>query len=135
MRKKLYALTQVGRKEDRRQYRRREAYCPVVARLELRRLNQVFDAPCSLINISESGCLLYSNGFPWRDDDLGDQRDAETSFPRLSDHVRIFVPWIGVSMDGTIIQQGQYTLHVKFEELAASSVVNRIARIKRLRKS
>ncbi|PWW01663.1 hypothetical protein DFR52_102326 [Hoeflea marina] len=127
--KKLHNLTRIGRQEDRRHYFRRDANCPAVVAMSTRDTQGQFSAGGLVVNISEQGCLITSGAFPWRDDVLDAGSDAPAGFPRIAEHVQIFLPWTGTTIGAVIKEQGNYTLRLQFVTLMPELLVDRIARM------
>jgi len=120
MKPKNYMLTRSGEelKDPRRVYPRRDANCPVIARVRQREREEQISVPSWLINICEDGCLLSSDHFPRRIDD-----------------VALTIPGISSPVRGKARAQGKYTVNVRFTKLLTVEVVNMVARIKTISKS
>lgn len=118
MRPKNYALTQLGAKADRRIFLRRDANCPIIAHVRRRNSDEHIAVPCWLVNLCEDGCLVTSDYFPSRVEDI-----------------YIVVPGLGSKVHGKARSQGNYTLNVKFSTLLTSDIVDKIGRIKTIPKT
>ena len=115
-----YLITQasVDRKEKRRVYPRRDANCPVIARVRQRERKEEVSIPCWLVNLCEDGCLVISDYFPSRIEDI-----------------TLTIPGMGQKVRGKARGQGDYTINVKFAKLLETALVERIARLKTVQKS
>ncbi|MBW3097073.1 hypothetical protein [Pseudohoeflea coraliihabitans] len=122
-----HALTQLGDGLERRQFFRRDAICPVLLFLVSQDRRQKHVVAARLVNLSEGGCMVADDAFPWRDDDLSAARLAERSFPRLGETIIMRVPWIDMSFSGSIRRQGNYTLNIEFTELVPTPLVERMS--------
>ncbi|MBU4529451.1 MAG: hypothetical protein KUA43_10085 [Hoeflea sp.] len=119
MQPKRYELTQLGgAKENRRVYPRRDANCPVIAHVRRRHADEHVAVPCWLVNLSEDGCLVTSDYFPSKVEDL-----------------YIIIPGLGSKVHGKARSQGNYTLNVKFTTLLTPDIVGKIGRITVIPKS
>ena len=119
MKPRNYMLTRtsVELKEKRRVFPRRDANCPVIARVRLRSRQEQIQVPCWLVNLSEDGCLLSSDHFPHRVDDI-----------------HLTIPGVGTPVHGKPRAQGQHTINVRFSKLLKIEVVDMIARIRTIPK-
>ena len=119
MQPKRYALTQLGSPEDRRlAFIRRDANCPVITHVRIRAGGDHIAVPSWLVNISEDGCLVTSD-----------------YFPKKAEDVYIIIPGLGSKLHGKARNQGKYTLNVKFTTLLTSDIVEKVGRIKTVPKS
>ena len=119
MQPKRYALTQLGElKDPRRVYLRRDANCPVIVHARRREGEDHIAVPSWMVNLCEDGCLVTSD-----------------HFPKKAEDVYIIVPGLGSKVHGKVRTQGKYTLNVKFTTLLTADVVAKIARIKTVPKS
>ncbi|MDZ7601013.1 MAG: hypothetical protein U1A06_06535 [Hoeflea sp.] len=119
MQPKRYALTQLGdAKDGRRIYVRRDANCPVITHVRKRDGDEHIAVPSWLVNLCEDGCLLTSDYFPSRAED-----------------VYIIIPGLGSKVHGKARSQGRYTINVKFTTLLTTDIVNKIGRIKTIPKT
>lgn len=119
MKPKNYLLTRSGeeQKDHRRVFPRRDANCPVIARVRQRERVEVIAVPCWLVNLCEDGCLLTSDHFPHKVDD-----------------VSLTVPGIPAPVRGKARSQGKHTINVKFAKLLKIETVDMVARIKTIPK-
>lgn len=127
--KKLQTLTRIGRDNERRLHIRRDANCPAVMYLTIRNAREHFAINGMVVNISEGGCLITSAGFPWRDDVLDADGADGDDFPRISEVVRVHLPWTETTVGGLIKKQGNHTLRIQFDFSLRSNLVDRIARM------
>ena len=119
MQPKRYALTQLGELRDgRRAFIRRDANCPVITHVRRRDSDEHIAVPCWLVNISEDGCLVTSDYFPSKAED-----------------VYIIIPGLGSKVHGKARAQGNYTINVKFTTNLTTDIVDKIGRIKTVSKS
>ena len=119
MQPKRYALTQLGGlKDPRRVYVRRDANCPVITHVRQRDGDDHVAVPSWMVNICEDGCLLTSDYFPAKAED-----------------VYIIIPGLGAKVHGKARTQGRYTINVKFTTLLTGDIVDKVARIKTIPKS
>ncbi|SOE18875.1 hypothetical protein SAMN05877838_3820 [Hoeflea halophila] len=119
MKPKNYLLTRSGEelKETRRVYPRRDANCPVIARVRQRGREEQVSVPCWLVNLCEEGCMLTSD-----------------HFPRKIDEVHLTIPGISTPVRGRISSQGKFTINVRFAKLLKVQTVDVVARIKTIPK-
>lgn len=115
MKPKNYLLTRSGveLKETRRVYPRRDANCPVIARIRQREREEQVSVPCWLVNLCEDGCMLTSD-----------------HFPRKIDEVHLTIPGISSPVRGKVRSQGKFTINVSFAKLLRVETVDMVARIK-----
>lgn len=120
MKPKNYMLTRSGEglKDTRRVYPRRDANCPVIARVRQREREEQVSVPCWLINLCEDGCMLTSD-----------------HFPRKVDEVILTIPGISSPVRGKARSQGKFTINVKFTKLLKVETVDMVARIKTIPKT
>ena len=119
MKSKNYMITQTGEaaKDKRRVFPRRDANCPVIARVRQREREEQTSVPCWLVNLCEDGCLITSDYFPHK-----------------VDEVSLTIPGISSKVRGKARAQGKYTINVRFSKLLQSEVVDMVARIKTIPK-
>jgi len=119
MKPKNYLLTRSGEapRETRRVYPRRDANCPVIARVRQREREEQVSIPCWLINLCEDGCLLSSD-----------------HFPRKIDDVMLTIPGISSPVRGKARAQGEHTVNVRFTKLLKNETVDMVARIRTIPK-
>ncbi len=119
MKPRNYMLTRtsVELKDKRRVFPRRDANCPVIARVRQRGREEQVSVPCWLVNLCEDGCLLSSDHFPHKVDD-----------------VNLTIPGISTPVHGKARTQGQHTINVKFSKLLKIEVVDMVARIRTIPK-
>lgn len=127
--KKLQTLTRIGRDNDRRLHVRRDANCPAVAYMTIRKTGEHFAINGLVVNISERGCLITSGAFPWRHDVLDAHGVGGINFPRISEVVRVHLPWTDTTVGGIIVRQGNHTLRIQFDLSLPSDLVDRIGRM------
>lgn len=115
MKPKNYMITHAseGVKNNRRIYPRRDANCPVIARVRQREREAETSVPCWLVNLCEDGCLLTSDYFPHKIED-----------------VSLTIPGIAGKVRGKARSQGKFTINVKFSKLLKNESVDMVARIK-----
>ncbi|MEP3438409.1 MAG: hypothetical protein ABJN75_16755 [Hoeflea sp.] len=119
MEPKNHALTRLGNLKDREAvYLRRDANCPVITHVRRRDGDEHIAVPSWLVNLSEDGCLITSD-----------------YFPKKAEDVYIIIPGLGSKVHGKARSQGNYTLNIKFTTLLTSEIVGKIARIKTIPKS
>ena len=120
MKPKYYLLTQPFEdiRAERRVFPRRDANCPVIARVRLRGHEDYISVPSWLVNLCEDGCLLTSDYFPRRIEEV------HLTMPGITDEVR-----------GKVRSQGKYTINVKFSKLLKVNVVEMVGRIKTIPKT
>lgn len=120
MKPKNYLITQsIGEaKPERRVYPRRDANCPVIARIRQRGREDELSVPCWMVNLCEDGCLLTSD-----------------YFPRKVEDVSLTIPGIPTKVRGKARSQGKFTINVKFSKLLKVEVVDMVGRIKTISKS
>ncbi|MCY0146917.1 hypothetical protein OEG84_04090 [Hoeflea sp. G2-23] len=119
MQPKKYALTRLGEFEQaRRVYFRRDTNCPIIAHVGRPYTDTRTAVPSWMVNLSEDGCLITSDYFPARAED-----------------VYIIIPGLGSKVHGVVRSQGEYTLNVKFKTLLTADVVDKVARIKTIPKN
>ncbi|WP_322990891.1 hypothetical protein [Hoeflea sp.] len=113
MQPKRYALTRIGEvEENRRAYFRRDTNFPVIVHVRRFNADNRTAVPSWMVNISEDGCLITSDYFPARADD-----------------VYIIIPGLGSKVHGVVRSQGEYTLNIKFKTLLTTDVVSTVTRI------
>lgn len=119
MKPRNYMLTRSGEglKEKKRVYPRRDANCPVIARVRQREREEQISVPCWMVNLCEDGCLLSSDYFPHK-----------------VDEVNLTIPGISSPVRGKARAQGAHTVNVKFTKLLKPDVVEMVARIKTIPK-
>lgn len=118
MKSKNYLITQgLEHKAERRVFPRRDANCPVIAHVRPRAREEHIGVPCWMVNLCEDGCLLTSDHFPHRVED-----------------VSLTIPGIDVKVRAKVRAQGKFTLNVRFSKLLKPDVVEMIARIKTIPK-
>ncbi|MCZ4287381.1 hypothetical protein [Hoeflea alexandrii] len=119
MKPKNYLITQSldEIKDERRVFPRRDANCPVIARVRQRGREEEISVPCWMVNLCEDGCLLTSDYFPRRIDD-----------------VRLTIPGIIDQVRGKARSQGKFTINVKFSKLLKVDIVEMVGRIKTIPK-
>ncbi|MDF1609018.1 hypothetical protein PZ897_12605 [Hoeflea sp. YIM 152468] len=116
---KKYAITQIGeRKDNRRVYPRRDANCPVIAQIRPRDRKTYKSVPSWMVNLCEDGCLLTSDHFPSKAEDI-----------------YLTIPGVPERVHAKARTQGKFTLNVKFTELLTPEIVEMIARIKTIPKT
>ncbi len=115
MKSKNYMITQANGdvKDKRRVYPRRDANCPVIARVRQREREEQIDVPCWLLNLSEDGCLITSDYFPHKVEDIS-----------------LSIPGVPSIVRGKARAQGEYTINIKFAKLLKIETVNMIGRIR-----
>lgn len=109
---KRHALTQLGERDDRRTFYRRDASCPVITHGRTKHEEERVQVPAWLVNISEDGCLITSDHFP----------------PRLYD-IYLIVPGLGSKIFGLVRNQGQFTINVQFQTRLTAGIVEKISRL------
>lgn len=109
---KRYALTQLGERAERRTFYRRDASCPVITHVRPKGEEGRIQIPAWLVNISEDGCLVTSDHFP----------------PRIDD-IYLIVPGFGSKVFGAVRNQGQYTINVQFQTKLTAGIVEKISRL------
>ena len=119
MKPKNYLMTRSGAdlKDTRRVFPRRDANCPVIARVRQREREEQISVPCWLVNLCEDGCLLSSD-----------------HFPRKVDEVNLTIPGISSPVRGRAKAQGAHTVNIRFIKLLQTEVVEMVARIKTIPK-
>jgi hypothetical protein len=119
MKPRNYLLTRTSEepKEKRRVFPRRDANCPVIARVRQREREEQISVPCWMVNLCEDGCLLSSD-----------------YFPRKVDEINLTIPGISAPVRGKARAQGAHTVNVRFTKLLQSDVVEMVARIKTIPK-
>ncbi len=119
MRPKNYMITQYGEeiKDKRRVYPRRDANCPVIALVRQREREETISVPCWLVNLCEDGCLLTSDYFPHK-----------------VEEIQLTIPGVKSKVRGKARSQGKFTINVKFSKLLKTEVVNMVGRIKTIPK-
>lgn len=119
MKPKNYLLTQpfVDIRDERRVFPRRDANCPVIARVRTRGHEDFISVPSWLVNLCEDGCLVTSD-----------------TFPRRIEEVHLTIPGITGEVRGKVRAQGKYTVHIKFTKLLKVDVVEMVGRIKTILK-
>jgi len=119
MKAKNYLLTQNAElKANRRVFPRRDANCPIIAHVRPRAREEHIGVPCWMVNLCEDGCLITSDHFPHRVED-----------------VALTIPGVQGKVRGKVRAQGKYTLNVRFSKLLKPDAVEMIARIKTIPKS
>jgi hypothetical protein len=109
---KRYALTLIGDRTDRRIFYRRDANCPVITHIRVKNEEERVQIPAWLVNICEDGCLVTSDYFPQRADD-----------------VYMIVPGLGSKVFGTVRNQGRYTINLQFPTRLTAGIVEKISRL------
>lgn len=109
---KRYDLTHLRRKPNRRFHVRRDANCPVVTHVRLKDVHGRVAVPGWLVNISEQGCLITSDYFPEKIEDI-----------------YLIIPGFGSKVMGTVRNQGEFTIHVEFATTLTSAIVDKVARL------
>lgn len=118
MKPRKYAITQLGEaKPIRRVYPRRDANCPIIAHVRPREQEAHIGVPCWLVNLCEEGCLITSD-----------------YFPRRVEEVYLTIPGVPHKMRGKVRAQGNFTMNIKFAKLLPTDVVEMVARIKTIPK-
>lgn len=119
MKPKNYLITQSldEIKEERRVFPRRDANCPVIARVRQRGREEEISVPCWMVNICEDGCMLTSD-----------------HFPRKIDDVLLTIPGISTKVRGKARAQGKFTVNVRFSKLLKVDVVDMVGRIRAIPK-
>lgn len=116
---KKYAITQIGElRDNRRIYPRRDANCPVIAQVRSEKRKTHKSVPSWMVNLCEEGCLLTSDYFP----------------PKAED-ILLTIPGVPSKVHGKARSQGKFTINVKFAELLSPEIVDMIARIKTIPKT
>lgn len=112
---KNYMLTQPDEllKDKRRVYPRRDANCPVIALVRQREREEKISVPCWLVNLCEDGCLLTSDYFPHK-----------------VEEITLTIPGVKTKVRGKARSQGKFTINVKFTKLLKTEVVDMVGRIK-----
>lgn len=120
MKPRNYLLTRTAEaaRETRRVYPRRDANCPVIARVRQRDREEQVSVPCWLVNLCEDGGLLSSD-----------------HFPRRIEEINLTIPGISSPVRGKVRSQGEFTLNVKFTKLLKIETVDMVARIKTIPKT
>ena len=109
---KRYNLTRIGEETAPRVYYRRDAHCPVVTHVRKRGRDARVKITGWLINISEEGCLISSDGFP----------------PELAD-AYVIIPGLGSKVLGVITNQGEFTVQIQFDRQMPAGLVSQISRL------
>ncbi|MGJ8571056.1 MAG: hypothetical protein ACSHXI_10205 [Hoeflea sp.] len=119
MKPRNYMLTRSSEelKEKRRVFPRRDANCPVIARVRQRESEGLISVPCWMVNLCEDGCLLSSD-----------------HFPRRVDEINLTIPGISTPVRGKAKAQGAHTVNVRFTKLLQTEVVEMVARIRTIAK-
>jgi len=119
MKPKNYMMTRSGAdlKDTRRVFPRRDANCPVIARVRQREREEQISVPCWMVNLCEDGCLLSSD-----------------HMPRKVDDVILTIPGISAPVRGKARAQGEHTVNVRFTKLLKTEMVEMVARIKTIPK-
>jgi len=118
MQSKRHALTQLGNLAGPPAYARRDANCPVITHVRIRNGDEHVAVPSWMINISEDGCMVTSD-----------------YFPKKAEDVYIIIPGLGSKVHGKARKQGNFTISVKFTTLLTADIVSKISRIKTVPKS
>jgi hypothetical protein len=109
---KRYNLTRLGDDLEPRVYYRRDAHCPVITHVRRRRQTNRVRVTGWLVNISEESCLVTAEGFP------SDLVDAYVIFPGL-----------GSKIFGVILDQGEFTVQIRFDRPLPAGIVSQISRV------